>query len=124
MQIRIKEDAKASYIRRCHAINWDWANMLEKVQGQLLEVETEYLFRDQFNTAPIPGVSDLGMRIMAADISEIIDDIRPSKIRCQWCGKISDATVYGDFDMCLHCGKIDYIKRFDEMLLWNGKRNA
>lgn len=116
MKIKIKKDAKAIYIREQTKhlppsapgnINWDWARMLEQVQGMTLEVETEYLFKDQFNTGPIPGVSEHGMRIMESVVEEVIDDERPGKARCQWCGKTSMTT-----DKCSHCVKEDYLTVF------------
>jgi hypothetical protein len=63
MQVRLHEDAHLRYIgrstsRHVSGVNFDWVKTLEKVDGQVLEVETEYLFSDQFNTVPVPGVSD------------------------------------------------------------------
>lgn len=54
--------------------------MLAKVEGQWLEIETDFLFADQFNTGPIPGVSENGMRIMAPDVEILEGDIRPGRI--------------------------------------------
>lgn len=99
MQIVIKKDAASIYVRSCYRgarpdcpmlHRPEFAEMLEKIQGQTLEVETKYLFRDQFNTAPIPGVSDLGLRVMAGWVDKVIDDVRPGKIKSQWDGKIYD----------------------------------
>jgi hypothetical protein len=99
MQIVISKDASAIYVRGCYRgahpacgmlHNPEWAEMLKKVEGQTLTVETEYLFKDQFNTAPIPGVSDLGMRIDARLVDKVIDDVRPGKIKSTWDGKIYD----------------------------------
>ena len=81
--------------------------MLQKVDGQWLEVETDYLFSDQFNTVPVPGVSEQGLRIMAASVVDVEDDARPGKARCQWCGKTST-----DLEACSHCGKDEYLTVF------------
>lgn len=86
MKIKLSLDAASAYVRRCykHARpacgmlhNPEFAEMLRKVQGQWIDVETDFLFKDQFNTAPIAGVSDLGLRVMVSDIDEVQDDIRP-----------------------------------------------
>ena len=88
MKIKINENAAANYLARCYRganprcgmlHRPEWMQMLEKVQGQWLEVETQWLFDTQFNTAPIPGVSENGMRIMIEDVSEIVDDVRPGR---------------------------------------------
>lgn len=92
MKIRIKPD------------RW---NHLKAVSGMLLTVETDFLFGDQFNTAPVPGISESGFRVMIADVSEIIGDIRPNYMRCNWCGKISHKGI-----ACLHCLKSEYLEHF------------
>ena len=91
MQILINENAAGNYIKRCykHARpeayglhNENFYNILKNVQGNWLSVETEHLFSDQFNTAPIDGV------------------------KCQWCygyDKDNDGA-------CDKCGKTEYLK--------------
>lgn len=107
MKIRIRDNAGELYVRQQQfVINWEWAKQLEKIQGMTLEVETEFLFKDQFNTGPIEGVSDQGMRIMIGSVAEVIDDIRPYKMRCNWCGKVSNLGV-----LCAHCKKPEYLER-------------
>lgn len=115
MRIHIRKDAASAYHHRCYKgahpacgmlHNPDWEKMLEQVQGQWLEVETEHLFRDQFNTAPIPGVSELGMRIMIQDIDAIEDDARDGIIKCNWCfgyDKDNDGK-------CDNCSKSEYLE--------------
>jgi hypothetical protein len=116
MRVRVHPNASTNYIRRCyrHAPptcgrlhNPDFAAMLEAVQGQWLEVETAYLFNDQFNTAPIPGVSKNGLRLMDADIIAIEDDERPGRARCNWCGHHGPVG-----DPCTHCGKSGFGETF------------
>lgn len=41
------------------------------LRGKRIKVETDYLFLNQFNTPPIKGVSELGLRVMAKDVSKI-----------------------------------------------------
>ena len=89
MRVKIREDAAAAYVRRCYAHahpqcgrlhSPEFADMLRAVQGQWLEVETDWLFRDQFNTVPIPGVTENGLRVMVSDIDEVEDDVRPGRV--------------------------------------------
>jgi hypothetical protein len=91
MQIKIKKDASKLYWKQLNktyrgaavppreAI--EYGRMLEKVNGMTLEVETKYLFKDQFNTAPIPGVTELGLRVMEEYVEEVIDDERKKHAR-------------------------------------------
>lgn len=96
MQIKLYPTAASDYVKSCyrHARpdcgmlhKPEWEEMLKKVEGQWLEIETDWLFADQFNTAPIQGVSTLGMRIMASSVEEIRDDIRPGMYHDRWTNK-------------------------------------
>lgn len=124
MKVKVREDAKMAYIgymvHTCHSgYSNEWAATLEKVQGMTIEIETDHLFVDQFNTVPIPGVSDNGLRLMNRDVSEVIDDIRPLKMKCSWCGKTADIG-----DICPKCGKVEYLVKFKDKYLWTGKKGA
>lgn len=118
MRIKLYSEAASHYVTRCYRgahpqcgqlHNPKWQKMLEAVQGTWLEVETEHLFRDQFNTAPIPGVSENGMRVMIEDVEAIENDVRQGVVKCQWC--------YGydhDHDgKCDKCGKSEYLRDLD-----------
>jgi rRNA maturation endonuclease Nob1 len=113
VKVVVREDASTSYINRqaCNRlpINWKWAKMLEKVEGKTLEVDTSYLFYDQYNTVPVPGVSEKGLRLMEIDVERVIDDARLGRMRCNWCEKHSPAS-----DVCPHCGKSEYLEDFKE----------
>lgn len=90
MQIKIKDNARDLYITSTalHGpVNYAWADTLGKIEGQTLEVETAWLFENQYNTGPRPGVSDKGLRIMDQSVAEVIDDVRGSMQRCDWCGE-------------------------------------
>ena len=52
---------------------------LQKLAGQWVEVETKYLFQDQFNTAEL--------RVMSRNVADIQDDIRENFIFDSWTGK-------------------------------------
>ena len=92
MEIKIKKDASAIYAKNASDFQYssEWWRTLQKVAGKTLVVETEFLFRNQFNTAPIEGVSENGLRIMEEWVEEVIDDKREYKMRCNYCGKTSN----------------------------------
>lgn len=115
MKVHVRIGAARHYQQRCyrHAHpacgmlhDPKWVKLLQAVEGQWLEVETEHLFRDQFNTKPIPGVSENGLRLMVEDIDAIEDDVRQGVVKCNWC--------YGydhDHDgKCDKCGKSEYLE--------------
>lgn len=64
-----------------------YRKMLQAVAGQWLEVETQYLFQNQFNTVPIPSISKSGLRVMAGHVQDIKDDIRPNRLFDMWTHK-------------------------------------
>jgi hypothetical protein len=114
MRIKIHPNAATNYVRRCYRNAHpscgmlhrpEFERMLEQVGGQWVDVETDHLFSDQFNTAPIPGVSELGLRVMHADVVEIEGDIREGIAKCQWCYGY-DRTGAG---VCDQCGKAEYL---------------
>lgn len=88
-------------------LNKGWANAVKAVEGMWVEIETDYLFEDQFNTVPIPHSSN-GVRLMAADVMAVEDDVRPFYKRCTWCGR----PVPRDYLFCLHCGHSEYLVPF------------
>lgn len=122
MKIKIRQNARAHYISDCvrkESINWKWADTLEKVQGMELEVETDFLFKDQYNTAPIPEIGIPGLRIMQRDILEVIDDVRLGMSRCGWCGKSTKQD-----NPCWNCGKTEYLEPVDYFTKREMKKNG
>lgn len=110
MKIKLYDDAVRRYSSRFTGTmipNTQWLDILSKVQGMTLEVETRYLFKDQYNTVPIPGVSEIGLRVMDESVEYVIDDERPGMAHCWWCGKTSNAG-----DTCDHCGETGYLENF------------
>jgi hypothetical protein len=114
MRVLVHKNAASNYVRRCyrHARpeayglhNTKFQTILKAVEGTWLDVETDHLFDDQFNTAPIPGVSESGIRLMIEDVAAIEGDVRHGLVKCSWC--------YG-YDRngdgaCDKCGKTDYL---------------
>lgn len=71
MQILIKDK---------DSLSWSRENYLHGVAGTWLNVETEHLFNNQYNTGKF--------RVMDCDIQAIKDDIRPFKSKCGYCGTV------------------------------------
>jgi len=119
MQLKIKEDAGNIFFKNHYkdrhpehcmpAVTREYANMITAIQGMTIEVETEYLWDDQFNTVPIEGVSDNGLRILdfkgeLSIIEEIIDDARPIRAKCENCGHYLRKDDFIGYP-CWWCGK-------------------
>lgn len=119
MELKIKEDAgNIFYKNHCKGMNPEYcmpgvtrefADKITAIQGMTIKVETKYLWDDQFNTAPIEGISKNGLRILdfkgeMSIIEEIIDDVRPSRALCGNCGHyLGEDDLLGD--PCRWCGK-------------------
>ncbi len=113
MRIRVNPDAVSRQRARivCGESPWspEFEAMMRAVEGEWLDVETDHLFRDQFNTTPIPEVSENGLRIMARDVIEIEGDVRGGVWKCGYCYGYSRD---GD-GACEKCGRSGYL---DELL--------
>lgn len=94
MQIRMKDKIQVDY-----STSGDWRQMMQEIAGTVIDVETDYLFRGQYNTAPIKGVSASGLRIMDKDVAEVIDDARIGLQKCYYCGSTSPVSA----DVCPKC---------------------
>lgn len=113
VKIRIRKDAVELYVQE-HT-DWNgvyrgsdkWERALSKIAGKEIEVDTETLFKHEFNTKPIPGVSKEGIRIMEEYVEEVIDDERKGKAYCELCEKTSESDK-----VCLYCGRSDYLEPF------------
>ena len=113
MEIKIKGNAHEIYAARVNtghymSLNSEWYDMLKAVAGKTLVVETKHLFVDQFNTAPIEGVSKAGMRIMVESVEEVIDDEREYMLKCNYCGQMSEVS-WVTSRRCPHCTQGDYL---------------
>ncbi len=119
MKLKIKDDAGSIYLRNCYkdlryggSISPQaraFGDKITAIQGMTIEVKTRFLWDDQFNTAPIEGISESGLRILDFDgeesiIEEVIGDVRPLRHKCAICNhcmRIEDATM----NKCWWCGK-------------------
>lgn len=106
MQIVIKKNASAIY---CGSFpprgipNREWADILRKIEGMTIEIDTKHLFRDQFNTVPLPGISDIALGVPDSVVERVIDDVRPGMVKCRDCGTTWKMPM-GSFDDCPECG--------------------
>ena len=116
MKIKIYDDAHRRFTARINTgqatNNGKWYALLEAIAGKEIEIETNHLFIDQFNTVPIPGVSENGARIMISMVEYVIDDERYGKMKCRYCG-----ATQSENDKCIKCGKNDYLFIFDKTIL-------
>ena len=119
MKLKIKKDAGTIFVRDHNRgkpasycmppVTCEFADKITAIQGMTIDVETRYLWDNQFNTAPIEGVSKNGLRILdfkedKSIIEEVIDDVRPSRPKCGSCGHyLREDDLLGD--PCWWCGK-------------------
>ena len=105
----------------------------QSLDGQTIELETAYLFENQWNTAPIPGFSENGYRVFdwAEDAyfsaggrenltlrtgywleqTEEMQAIRHNTLKCGYCGKYEPADCGKVF--CDKCIDSEYLKASD-----------
>jgi hypothetical protein len=113
MKIKIRKNAVELYIQEHTDYRGDyfgkdnWERAMAKIAGKLLEVDTEMLFKYEFNTKPILGVSKKGIRVHETYVEEVIDDERIGKARCDLCNEVSNSV-----EVCTSCGRSDYLEPF------------
>lgn len=102
--------------------------------GREVTLETAHLFENQWNTAPIPDVSEQGYRVFDwaedympqgmrktikrghyLDITEDMREIRRNTHTCGYCGAHEPAQ--NGYVFCPHCLGSEYLKRDDLALL-------
>jgi hypothetical protein len=101
-----------------------YRDAVRALDGREIEIETAALFDDQVNTAPIPGVSESGLRLFDwreevypnEDIkegqwleqSESLQAARHGILKCGYCGK--HEPVSSGLNFCPHCLDSEYLK--------------
>lgn len=123
MKIKIKDNAYSLYVSNVNCgnefcFNNKWSNILKAIQGKIIEVETKKLFKTQFNTVPIDGISKNGLRIMISYVDYVIDDDRYNKMKCNYCGTTQDIS-----NKCIKCNKDNYLEIFDKNILDYQQKN-
>lgn len=125
MYIIIKKDAAECYRNEYRtksgkvnsSFNYQWYLVLKKIEGMKIEVDTKYLFKNQFiifNTIPIKGISNIGLRIMDYCVEKVINDKKVNKVSCRLCGNVQEKFIIQDIinnenKKCLKCNKIGYL---------------
>lgn len=108
-----------------------------KLDGQTVTLETKHLFNNQWNTAPIEGVSTVGLRVFDwaqdaifrpyngsenktikrgyyLDQTDEMREIRRNTDACGYCGKQEPAAK--GYVFCPHCLDSEYLKESDLLL--------
>lgn len=119
----------AQGLREFHAIG-DHCN--RKIDGCEIELETSHLFKNQWNTAPIDGISEKGLRVFdwARDSIWVngrenktikrghyleqtaeMREIRRNTVKCLYCGA-QEAAAKG-YVFCPHCIGSEYLTEKD-----------
>jgi len=109
-----------------------------ELNGLTLELETKFLFNNQWNTAPVPGVSELGLRVFdwAQDYIPVergderikkghwleqtpaMKEARENRLKCGYCGKQYDKRdTPAPPAFCHACLGNEYLKAGDLGLL-------
>jgi len=89
----------------------EWERHLKHLAGQWLDVETDHLFGDQFNTADA--------RVMLQNITDVEGDVRPYALQCLYCGNTEHDRPDEEIGKpCLKC----YAKEYDKLLLHQGNQ--
>lgn len=100
-------------------------------EGTQIELETKHIFDNQWNTAPIEGVSEIGLRVFDwaedylpnksikcghyLDITPEIKELRDNTLSCKYCGKQSLKTEASP-EFCPHCIGSEYLTEKDLFL--------
>jgi len=132
------EDAKAWH-ELCNRLNRESPPIMEAMgnfyhqvkdlDGQQIELETEYLFDNQWNTAPMNGGNGLRVFDWALDYLEIksikrghyldqtpaMAEIRQNTLKCGYCGR--QEHVLKAMLFCPHCLDSEFLKEEDLYLL-------
>lgn len=115
----------------CFETHGGGSHYLPALDGIEIELETAHLFNNQWNTAPIEGVSDKGLRVFdwAQDFESSIgaprgikrghwleqtpemQEIRRNTDTCGYCGKQEPAAK--GYVFCPHCLGSEYLKASD-----------
>lgn len=101
----------------------NFRGIVRQLSGKEIEVETDYLFDDQINTAPIPGVSEQGLRLhdwkeevfdnpdikegQWLEQTESLVRARRETLKCGYCGK--QEPIASGLTFCPHCIDSEYL---------------
>lgn len=110
MKIKIRKDVKDLYLLdNTGNIDNNWEFIFNKLAGKVVEVDTTFLFKYEYNIKPIKGLTKEPIRIFDNYVEKIIDDERIDKAYCNLCECFSKS-----FIICDKCGKHDYLEIIEE----------
>jgi hypothetical protein len=113
---------------RCMESHGGGMHYRPELDGKFIELETAHLFDNQWNTAPIPGISDKGLRVFDwaqdyqpygnpnikqghyLDITDEMRAIRDNTAKCGYCGAQEPV---GAHVFCPHCLDSEYLTEKD-----------
>lgn len=104
MRVKIKENAYSIYIDNFPKTEY-WEKIFKGIQGKTLDVDTDVLFKYEFNIKPYPPVFDEEIRIEIDMIDEILEDERDGLAYCYYCHENSK-----DHETCTNCGNKDFLE--------------
>lgn len=105
----------------------------KKINGQVIELETKHIFNNQWNTAPITGFSESGIRVFdwaqdylsAAhgmnplikmghylEMTQEMRDLRNNTLICGYCGHQEPLEEAKSQDFCSHCLGSEYLSEY------------
>lgn len=103
----------------------EFRQMIRDLDGRPVEIETQFLFGDQWNTAPIPGISEKGLRVFNwhediwpnaniktgywVDVTDEMRAILRTTLKCGYCGKHYPEGTAPDDGLCNACLDIEYL---------------
>jgi len=132
------EDDKLKYKELCEKLQAQGLKCFEahggssfyrpELDGKEIELEAAFLFENQWNTGPVEGISESGLRVFdwAQDYqmyakrlkqghyleqTDAMREIRRNTVKCGYCGKQEPAAK--GYVFCPHCLDSEYLKEGD-----------
>ena len=123
----LKATAGRGHCMESHGGASHWINELGETRA--IELETKFLFENQWNTAPIDGFSEKGYRVFDwaqdyqpnnspyikrghyLDITSEMIAIRANMMKCRYCGAMEPAQK--GYTFCPHCTDSAYLTQKD-----------
>lgn len=115
MKVKIKVNAHELYLANNFGIISDyWDIIFNKISGKTLEVNTDLLFKDEYNIKPKKGILNNEIRMFDEYIDKIIDDARIGKPYCTFCDHFSTSN-----EVCSFCERSNYLENEVQEMNYN-----
>lgn len=110
MKVKVKKNALDLFIQdNSGHVDDYWEQVFEKISGKTLEVDTNMLFKYEYNLKPKKNILKESIRIFDGYVEKVIDDERKGKAYCSFCEHVSST-----LDKCSFCGRSDCLEPFDD----------